>query len=188
MASLLIRGGRVVDPSQDIDRIADVRVVDGRIAGIGPGEAGSSRADETIDAAGMIVAPGLVDMHVHLREPGDDHKETIATGTLAAARGGYTTVCAMPNTAPPLDSRAAVESVLREAENSAVVRVLPIGTITRGRAGKELSPAGELAAAGVVALSDDGDAVADPSLMRHALEYSTAFGLPIAQHCEPWVR
>ncbi|RLT38251.1 MAG: dihydroorotase [Chloroflexi bacterium] len=184
MTTLAIHNGRVIDPALGRDGIADVVIVDGRIARVGPNEGDMVVEAERIDATGLIVTPGFVDLHTHLREPGQEHKETIATGTLAAARGGYTTVCAMPNTSPPLDSKAAVESVLREAELSAIVRVLPIGTITRGRAGKELSPAGELAAAGVVALSDDGDAVADPSLMRHALEYSTRFGLPIAQHCE----
>ena len=184
MTTLAIHNGRVIDPALGRDGIADVVIVDGRIARIGPNEGDMVVEAERIDATGLIVTPGFVDLHTHLREPGFEHKETIATGTRAAARGGYTTVCAMPNTQPPLDSRAAVESVLREAEISAIVRVLPIGTITRGRAGKELSPAGELATAGVVALSDDGDAVADPSLMRHALEYSTRFGLPVAQHCE----
>ncbi|MEX2446123.1 MAG: dihydroorotase [Dehalococcoidia bacterium] len=184
MTTLAIHNGRVIDPAQGRDGIADVVIVDGRVARVGPNEGDMVVEAERIDATGLIVTPGFVDLHTHLREPGFEHKETIATGTLAAARGGYTTVCAMPNTQPPLDSRAAVESVLREADSSAVVRVLPIGCITRGRAGHELAPAGELAASGVVALSDDGDAVADPSLMRHALEYSSQFGLPVAQHCE----
>ncbi|MSQ42533.1 MAG: dihydroorotase [Dehalococcoidia bacterium] len=184
MTTLAIHNGRVIDPAQGRDGIADVVIVDGRIARVGPNEGDMVVEAERIDATGLIVTPGFIDLHTHLREPGFEYKETIATGTRAAARGGYTTVCAMPNTQPPLDSRAAVESVLREAEHSACVRVLPIGCITRGRAGRELAPAGELAMAGVVALSDDGDAVADPSLMRHALEYSTQFLLPVAQHCE----
>ncbi len=184
MTTLAIHNGRVIDPALGRDGIADVVIVDGRIARIGPNEGDMVVEAERIDATGLVVTPGFVDLHTHLREPGFEYKETIATGTLAAARGGYTTVCAMPNTSPPLDSRASIESVLREAEHSALVRVLPIGTITLGRAGKELSPAGELFRSGVVALSDDGDAVADPNLMRHALEYSTQFGLPIAQHCE----
>ena len=184
MSTLAIHNGRVIDPALGRDGIADVVIVDGRIARVGPNEGDMVVEAERIDATGLIVTPGFVDLHTHLREPGFEHKETIATGTLAAARGGYTTVCAMPNTQPPMDSRAAIESVLREADNSSLVRVLPIGTITRGRAGKELSPAGELVASGVVALSDDGDAVSDPSLMRHALEYSTRFALPVAQHCE----
>ncbi len=184
MTTIAIHNGRVIDPALGQDGIADVVIVDGRIARVGPGEGDAVIDAERIDASGLVVAPGFVDLHTHLREPGQEHKETIATGTLAAARGGYTTVCAMPNTTPALDSRAAVESVLREADATGLVRVLPIGAITMGRKGKELTPQGELRASGVVALSDDGDAVADPSLMRHALEYSTQFGLPVAQHCE----
>lgn len=181
---LAIHNGRVIDPALGLDGIADVVIVNGRIARIGPDEGAAVVEADRIDATGMVVAPGFVDLHVHLREPGFEYKETIASGTRAAARGGFTTVCAMPNTLPPLDGRAAVESVQREAELSATVRVLPIGCITRGRQGRELAPAGELADAGVVALSDDGDTVADAALMRHALEYATAFGLPISQHCE----
>ena len=184
MTTLAIHNARVIDPALGRDGVGDVVIVDGRVARVGPDEGSAVIDADRIDATGLIVAPGFVDLHVHLREPGFEHKETIASGTAAAARGGYTTVCAMPNTNPPLDSRAAIESVLREAQLSALVRVLPIGCITRGRAGQELAPAGELASAGVVALSDDGDAVADASLMRHALEYSTAYRLPISQHCE----
>ncbi len=184
MSTLAIHNARVIDPALGRDGIADIVIVDGRIARIGPNEGDAVLDADRIDATGLVVAPGFVDLHTHLREPGFEYKETIATGTLAAARGGFTTVCAMPNTMPALDSRPAVESVLREAEASGHVRVLPVGSITRGRQGKELSPAGELANSGVVALSDDGDAVADPSLMRHALEYSTVFHLPVAQHCE----
>jgi len=184
MSTLAIHNARVIDPALGRDGIADIVIVDGRIARIGPDEGSAVIDAERIDASGLVATPGFVDLHVHLRQPGFEHKETIATGTAAAARGGFTTVCAMPNTNPPLDSRPAVESVLREAEVSARVRVLPIGCITRGRAGAELAPAGELVDAGVVALSDDGDAVSDASLMRNALQYSTAFGLPISQHCE----
>ncbi|HJM89797.1 MAG TPA: dihydroorotase [Dehalococcoidia bacterium] len=184
MSTLAIHNARVIDPALGRDGIADIVIVDGRIARIGPDEGSAVIDAERIDASGLVAAPGFVDLHVHLRQPGFEHKETIATGTAAAARGGFTTVCAMPNTNPPLDSRPAVESVLREAEVSARVRVLPIGCITRGRTGAELAPAGELVDAGVVALSDDGDAVSDASLMRNALQYSTAFELPISQHCE----
>lgn len=184
MTTLAIHNARVIDPALGRDGIADVVIVDGRVARVGPNEGDAVIEADRIDATGLVVAPGFVDLHVHLREPGFEYKETIASGTAAAARGGFTTVCAMPNTMPALDSRPAVESVLREADISARVRVLPVGCITRGREGKELAPAGELVRSGVVALSDDGDAVADPSLMRHALEYSTVFGLPIAQHCE----
>ncbi len=184
MSTLAIHNARVIDPALGRDGIADIVIVDGRIARVGPNEGDAVIEADRIDATGLVVTPGFVDLHTHLREPGFEYKETIASGTLAAARGGFTTVCAMPNTMPVLDSRAAVESVLREAESSGHVRVLPVGCITAGRAGKELSPAGELARAGVVALTDDGDAVGDASLMRHALEYSTVFGLPVAQHCE----
>ena len=184
MTTLAIHNGRVIDPALGRDGIADVVIVDGRIARVGPNEGDAVIEADRIDATGLVVAPGFVDLHTHLREPGFEYKETIASGTEAAARGGFTTVCAMPNTDPPLDRRAAVESVLREAELSARVRVLPLGCITRERAGRELAPTGELAQAGVVGLSDDGDAVADASLMRHALEYATRFDIPISQHCE----
>jgi dihydroorotase len=184
MSTLAIHNARVIDPALGRDGIADVVIVDGRVTRVGPNEGDMVIEADRIDATGLVVAPGFVDLHTHLREPGFEYKETIASGTLAAARGGFTTVCAMPNTMPALDSRPAVESVMREAELSGRVRVLPVGCITIGRAGKELAPAGELVRAGVVALTDDGDAVADPSLMRHALEYSTVFGLPVAQHCE----
>ena len=184
VSTLAIHNGRVIDPALGRDGIADVVIVDGRVARIGPNEGDAVIEADRIDATGLVVTPGFVDLHVHLREPGFEYKETITSGTAAAARGGFTTVCAMPNTDPPLDRRSAVESVLRQAEEHAAVRVLPLGCITRERAGKELAPAGELAQAGVVALSDDGDAVADARLMRHALEYAGAFGLPISQHCE----
>jgi dihydroorotase len=184
VSTLAIHNGRVIDPALGRDGIADVVIADGRVTRVGPNEGDMVIDAERIDATGLVVTPGFVDLHTHLREPGFEYKETIATGTAAAAAGGFTTVCAMPNTDPPLDSRPAIESVLREVEASAVIRVLPIGCITRGRAGHELAPAGELVTAGVVALSDDGDAVADARLMRHALEYSTRFNLPVAQHCE----
>ena len=182
MSRLRILGARVMDPSRGVDERLALDVEDGRIVALEASPGGP--ADETLEVDGLWLVPGFVDLHTHLREPGLEYKETVETGTRAAARGGFTTVCAMPNTEPPLDSRPAIESLLREVEASAIIRVLPIGCITRGRAGHELAPAGELAAAGVVALSDDGDAVNDARLMRHALEYSTRFNLPVAQHCE----
>ncbi|MDA1061380.1 MAG: amidohydrolase family protein, partial [Chloroflexi bacterium] len=139
MSTLAIHNGRVIDPALGRDGIADVVIVDGRIARVGPGEGAAVVEADRIDATGLVVAPGFVDLHVHLREPGFEYKETIATGTAAAARGGFTTVCAMPNTDPPLDRRSAVESVLREAEISGLIRVLPLGCITSGRAGVELA-------------------------------------------------
>jgi len=181
-ASIAIRGGRVLDPGQGLDLVGDVLINDGRIAAVGAGAA--REAERVIDATGLIVCPGFVDLHCHLREPGFEHKETIASGTLAAARGGFTTVCCMPNTEPPVDSAAVVEFILRTARSEGHVRVLPIGCISRGRAGKELAEMGDLADAGAVAFSDDGSPVADAALFRHALEYATAFGLPLVEHCE----
>jgi len=180
-AHLLIRGGRILDPGQGLDQVGDVLIRDGRIAAIGP--SAPSDAQRVIDATGLIVCPGFVDLHCHLREPGFEHKETIATGTLAAARGGFTTVCCMPNTEPPVDSAAVVEFILRTA-SALGGRVLPIGCVSRGRAGKELAEMGDLADAGAVAFSDDGSPVADAALLRRALEYSTTFGLPLVEHCE----
>jgi len=160
--SLAIRGGRVLDPGQGLDLVGDVLIRDGHIAAVGPAAAGE--AGRVIDAAGLIVCPGFVDLHCHLREPGFEHKETIASGTLAAACGGFTTVCCMPNTEPPVDSAAVVEFILRTARSQGQVRVLPIGCVSRGRAGKELAEMGDLAEAGAVAFSDDGSPVADAAL------------------------
>jgi len=179
---LLITGGTVIDPANGIDAVADILVAGGRVAEVGV-DAGRG-ADETIHAGGLIVCPGFVDIHCHLREPGFEHKETIATGTLAAARGGFTTVCAMPNTEPPIDSAGMIEFVLRTAEAQGAVRVLPIACVTRGREGSELADLAELAQAGAVAFSDDGAPVADAHLMRRALEYAGMLGAPIIDHCE----
>ena len=181
-AALAIRGGRIIDPANDIDTVADILITDGRIAEVGP-NAGKDTT-ETIDAGGLVVCPGFVDIHTHLREPGFEHKETIATGTLAAARGGFTTVCAMPNTEPPIDSAGMIEFILRTAQTQGAVRVLPIACVTRGRAGRELADLAELAQTGAVAFSDDGAPVADPHLMRRALEYAGMLGLPVIDHCE----
>jgi dihydroorotase len=178
--SLVIRGGRVLDPARGVDTIADVLIENGRIAKVGAALA----AAQVIDASGLVVCPGFVDIHCHLRDPGFEHKETIETGTRAAARGGFTTVCCMPNTEPPIDSQATVEYVLRTAAAVGLVRVLPIGCVSRGRRGETLAEMGDLAEAGVVGFSDDGNPVADGALMRRALEYSKALGLPIIDHCE----
>jgi dihydroorotase len=182
MTTLAIRGGRVIDPANGLDAVSDVLITDGRVEAVGP-DAGKD-ASETIDARGMVVAPGFVDIHTHLRQPGFEHKETIATGTLAAARGGFTTVCAMPNTEPPTDSAGAVEYILRTAQAEGAVRVLPIACATRGRAGHELAELAELALAGAVAFSDDGSPVADAHLMRRALEYAGMLNIPVIDHCE----
>jgi len=180
--TLAIRGGRVIDPANGIDTVADVLIADGRIAEISPDAGGD--ATETLDASGLIVCPGFVDIHCHLREPGFEHKETIFTGTLAAARGGFTTVCAMPNTEPPIDSAGMIEFILRTAQTQGAVRVLPIACVTRARAGRELADLAELAQAGAVAFSEDGAPVADPHLMRRALEYAGMLGVPVIDHCE----
>jgi dihydroorotase len=182
VTTLAIRGGRVIDPANGVDTVADVLIADGHISAVGP-NAGKD-ACETIDAGGLVVCPGFVDIHTHLREPGFEHKETIATGTLAAARGGFTTVCAMPNTEPPIDSAGMIEFILRTTSQQGVVRVLPLACVTRGRAGKELADLAELAQAGAVAFSDDGAPVADAHLMRRALEYADMLGAPIIDHCE----
>lgn len=180
-SSLLIRGGRVVDPSLGIDALRDVRIEGGRIVEIGE----HLTADgAVVDASGAIVAPGFIDMHVHLREPGQTHKETIATGLAAAAAGGFTAVACMPNTEPSLDSAALLKDV---AERAAVVigaRLYPIAAITRGRAGAELTPYHILAQAGAVAFSDDGATVADPRVLRNAALYAADLAQPFISHCE----
>ena len=179
---ILIKNGRVIDPSQGVDRTADVAIRDGVILGV---DSGLELEDsEVIDAAGMVVCPGFIDLHTHLREPGFEYKETIATGTAAAARGGFTTVCAMPNTSPVTDSRSIVDFVLAKAAEEGVVRVLPIGAVTKGSKGKELAEMGELAEAGVIGFSDDGHPVSDDNVMRQALGYASSLGLPIINHAE----
>ena len=179
---ILIKGGRVIDPSQSIDKVADVAIADAKILGIDSGI--ELEHAEVIDATGMIVCPGFIDLHTHLREPGFEYKETIATGTAAAARGGFTTVCAMPNTSPVMDSRSIVDFVLTKAAEEGAVRVLPIGAVTKGSRGKELAEMGELAEAGVIGFSDDGHPVSDDNVMRQALGYASSLGLPIINHAE----
>lgn len=183
MEPILIKGGRVIDPTQSVDKISDVLIVDGAIRGIGQNLAAPEGAI-VIDAKGLVVCPGFVDLHCHLREPGFEYKETIATGTLAAARGGFTTVCAMPNTNPPMDTRSTIDYVLAKAREEGHVRVLPIGCVTKGSLGKELAEMGELAEAGAIGFSDDGHPVYDTNIMRQALSYASGFGLPIINHCE----
>jgi dihydroorotase len=180
--SILIRGGRVIDPSQEIDEKSDVLIADGKIAAVGRGASGP--ADEVIDAGGLLVTPGLIDMHVHLREPGHEDEETIETGTAAAAAGGFTAIACMPNTHPPLHSDAEIEFVLRQAELVAHTRVYPIGAITKNRAGKELAEIGLMVRAGAVAFSDDGDGIADTSVCLRAMSYVSQFGRLFIQHCE----
>ncbi len=180
---LLIKGGRVLDPANGVDLTAgDVLVEDGRIVSVGKDL--EAEGAQVVDATGLIVAPGFVDLHTHLREPGFEYKETVETGTQAAARGGFTTVCAMPNTEPAMDNRGTVDYVMLQAREHGLVRVLPIGAVTKGRAGKQLAEMGELADAGCIGFSDDGSPVADAGIMRHALEYASTFDLPVIDHCE----
>jgi len=179
---IIIRGGRVIDPGSGRDLQADLLVHDGVVAAIGAGLA--FEGARSIDARGCIVAPGLVDLHTHLREPGFEQKGTIATETMAALRGGFTTVCAMPNTNPAPDSASIVEALTDRIRRDAKVRVFPIGCVTRGRAGKQLAELAELAATGCVALSDDGSPVANARIMRHALEFAGAMGIPLSEHSD----
>jgi dihydroorotase len=181
MTDVLITGGRVLDEGGE--RTADVRVTDGRVAEVGPSLA---PGDDTmlLDAVGCVVTPGFVDLHVHLREPGKEEAETIETGSRAAALGGFTAVVAMPNTAPPHDTRSVVEFVSRQGVLAGLCEVLPAGCITVGRAGEALAPYAKLAAAGVRLFTDDGTGVQDPLLMRRALEYAGGLGVTLAQHCE----
>ena len=176
--SLLIRGGRIIDPQVGLDFIGDLWLQEGVVKELG--EHIGAMPTRVVDATGLVVCPGFIDIHCHLREPGDQDKETIATGTAAAARGGFTTVCAMPNTRPPIDSADMVGFIMGRARDSGVVRVLPIGCVTRGRQGMALTELGGLARAGAIGFSDDGSPVSDEALMRRAL----TTGLLIINHCE----
>jgi len=185
MATLLIRGGRVVDPSQGLDGVHDVLVRDGLVVGVGSeGAQTIGKADETIDATGLVVCPGLVDMHVHLREPGREEDETIETGTRAALAGGFTSVACIPNTEPPIDTQSTVEFIHQKAARADTCNVFVVGCVSRDRAGKELADIAQLVEAGAVAFSDDGAPVYDAELMRRALEYCRMFDKPILAHEE----
>ncbi|HSJ14371.1 MAG TPA: dihydroorotase [Longimicrobiales bacterium] len=180
---LLLRGGRLLDPAAGRDERADVLLVRGRVAAIGPELAGPEEADSR-DVTGLVVCPGFIDLHVHLREPGHEHKETIATGARAAAAGGFTAVCAMPNTDPPIDDPASVGFVRAEGLRARGARVYPVGCISVGQKGERLTEIGEMVAAGAVAITDDGRPVESAGLMRLALEYARSFEIPVADHCE----
>lgn len=179
----LIRGGHVVDPANGMDGVHDLLVVGGKISQLAP-HIDAPEGCKVIEAKGMYVIPGMVDMHVHLREPGFEHKETIRTGTLAAIRGGFTTVCAMPNTNPVNDNAGITESIVQKAHKDGVCTVLPIGAITKGQKGDELAEMGMMREAGCVAFSDDGHPVMNPLVMRRALEYLKAFNALAISHCE----
>ena len=179
---LILKGGRVIDPASEFDKTSDVLIEDGVIKAVESG----ARVDgaRVIDCAGKIVAPGFIDLHVHLREPGHEYKEDIASGARAAAAGGFTTVCCMPNTNPPNDNRAVTDLIVRRAREAAIVRVLPIGAISKGLKGESLAEMGEMKDAGIIAVSDDGMPVMNADLMRRALEYARTFGLTVVQHAE----
>jgi dihydroorotase len=181
--SLLIKGGRIIDPSQELDKTASLLIKDGKILWLGDG-APPEDDYAVLDAGGLIVCPGFIDLHCHLRQPGFEEKETISSGTLAAARGGFTTVCCMPNTNPPLDNGDMLNYVRTIVAREGSIRVFPIGCITLGRKGEELADLNELEMNGAVAYSDDGSPVSNPEIMRRALEYSRDFNRPIIDHCE----
>jgi len=187
MKSLLLTGGRVIDPANRVDAIADLLILDGKIAAIGNEAAKMAPAGiERKEVKGLVVCPGLIDLHVHLREPGQAAKETIATGTAAAARGGFTSVVCMPNTSPPIDNSGTVALIRERAVREGVVNVFVTGAITKGIAGEELAPIGSLKHAGIVAITDDGHCVQNNELMRRALEYATMFDLAVMDHCQDY--
>ncbi|MBA4016047.1 MAG: dihydroorotase [Pirellula sp.] len=181
MPTTLIQNGRVIDPSQDVDRVTNVLLRDGKVVGF---DAPSGQYDQVIDATGKIVTPGLIDMHVHLREPGREEDETIATGTASAAAGGFTSIACIPNTAPPIDTQATVEFIQHQAARAGHCNVFVVACVSKNREGKELAEIGQLVEAGAVAFSDDGAPVYDAELMRRALEYCSMFDKPILNHAE----
>ncbi len=178
--SLVIKDGRVIDPVNGVDKVTDIQVEKGQITRIGKGLSG----DRVLRAKGLWVVPGLIDLHVHLREPGYEYKETIETGSRAAAAGGFTTIACMPNTDPVNDNGSVTDFILTQAAKAAMVRVLPVGAITRGQQGETLAEIGEMAENGVMALSDDGRPVDNSELMRRGMEYARTFGLSVISHCE----
>jgi len=182
---IVIRRARIIDPSRQLDRVGDLLLGGGEI--LAAGRLGRDRIPDgcrVIDGAGLVASPGFIDLHCHLREPGFEYKETIAAGSRAGAKGGFTTLCCMPNTDPAIDNAAVVDFIHQRARRDSLVRILPIGCVTKGRKGHELAEMEELASAGVVAFSDDGDPVYDANLMRLALTYSADLGLPISNHCQ----
>jgi dihydroorotase len=187
MNSLLLTGGRVIDPANRLDAVADLLILNGKIAAVGKDAAIKAPGEiERFDAKGKIVCPGLIDLHVHLREPGQTAKENIATGTAAAARGGFTSVVCMPNTSPAIDNAGTVALIHERATQHGVVNVFVTGAITKNIAGEELASIGSLKRAGVVAITDDGHCVQNNELMRRALEYAKMFDLPVMDHCQDY--
>ncbi len=187
MNSLLLTGGRVIDPASNRDEVTDVWVKDGKIAAIGHDAANAAPRDvKRLDVEGQVVCPGLIDIHTHLREPGQSAKETIATGSAAAARGGFTTIVCMPNTSPAIDNSGTVALIHERAASQSSVNILVAGAITKNLAGEELAPIGSLKRAGVVAITDDGHCVQNNEVMRRALEYAKMFDLPLMDHCQDY--
>jgi dihydroorotase len=185
MKTLRIAGGRIIDPANNRDEIGDVWISDGVFAAT-PSTDGSPDDVEVIDASGLVVAPGLIDMHVHFREPGQAHKETIASGSRAAAAGGFSSVVCMPNTTPVADNAGTITLIREKAQASACVNVFTTGAITKGLAGEELAPYGSMIAAGIVAITDDGHCIQNHEVMRRALEYARMFDLPVLDHCQDY--
>jgi len=187
MAALLLTGGRVVDPSNRLDAKADILISEGKITAVGESAANKAPNDaEKMDVSNFVVCPGLIDLHVHLREPGQTAKENIATGTAAAARGGFTSIVCMPNTSPVVDTAGTVALIRERAAKQGVVNVFVTGAITKNIAGEELAPIGSLKRAGVVAITDDGHCVQNNELMRRACEYAKMFNLPVMDHCQDY--
>jgi dihydroorotase len=186
MSALIIRGGRVIDPANNRDEVSDIFIEDGKIVPSQSAIRNPQSAIETVDARNLIVAPGLIDIHVHLREPGFGHKETIESGARAAAAGGFTTVVCMPNTSPVADTPSTIALIKDRAAQIACVNVLPTGAISKNLAGEELAPIGSLARAGVVAITDDGHCIQNHELMRSAVQYAHMVGVPVLDHCQDY--